>query len=65
MEFVIFLVDITEALKKAGFFIITRKAVKLTAEQAAELEKSHQGKDYYDELITYMTRFVFHSISLD
>ena len=53
-----YLAEIEAAFKKAGFFIIARKIEKLTPEQVAQLQHSHQGKDYYDELVNYMTRFV-------
>ncbi|CAF3832047.1 unnamed protein product [Rotaria sordida] len=47
--------EIVAAFKKAGFFIMTRKMEKLTSEQVAQLQQSHQGKDYYNELLNYMT----------
>jgi nucleoside diphosphate kinase len=37
---------------------MARKIEKLTPEQVAQLQHSHQGKDYYDELLNYMTRFI-------
>jgi nucleoside diphosphate kinase len=54
-----YLAEIAETFKKAGFFILARKTEKLTPEQAAQLQHSHHGKDYYDELINYMTRLVY------
>ncbi|CAF1064773.1 unnamed protein product [Rotaria sp. Silwood1] len=47
--------EIIETFKKAGFFIMARKTEKLTPNQVAQLQHSHQGKDYYDELSNYMT----------
>ncbi|CAF2054815.1 unnamed protein product [Rotaria magnacalcarata] len=47
--------DIVDALKKAGFFIMARKTDKLTGDQVAQLEKAHQGKDHYNELLSYLT----------
>lgn len=37
---------------------MARKTHKLTAEQVGQLQHAHQGKDYYDELVHYMTRSV-------
>ena len=37
---------------------MTRKMHKLTAEQVAQLQHANHGKDYYDELVNYMTRSV-------
>jgi nucleoside diphosphate kinase len=37
---------------------MARKYEKLTPEQVAQLQRSHHGKDYYEELTNYMTRFV-------
>jgi len=36
---------------------MARKIEKLTPEQVAQLQHSHHGKDYYEELLNYMTRF--------
>jgi nucleoside diphosphate kinase len=36
---------------------MAHKIEKLTPEQVAQLQHSHHGKDYYDELVNYMTRF--------
>ncbi|CAM4856143.1 unnamed protein product [Rotaria socialis] len=47
--------DIVDALKKAGFFIMARKMDKLTGDQVAQVEKAHQGKDHYNELLSYLT----------
>lgn len=49
--------QIMDTFRKAGYFVIARKTEKLTAEQVAQLQQTHQGKDYYDELVAYMTRF--------
>jgi len=53
-----YLAEILEAFRKAGFFLMARKIEKLTPEQVAKLQHSHHGKDYYEELVNYMTRFV-------
>ena len=50
------LAEIIETFRKAGFFVMTRKMHKLTDEQVAQLQQAHHGKDYYDELVNYMTR---------
>ncbi len=50
-----YLAEIEDAFKKAGFFIMARKNEKLTPEQVAQLQRSHQGTDYYEELTNYMT----------
>ncbi|CAF1461912.1 unnamed protein product, partial [Adineta steineri] len=47
--------EIVEAFRKAHFFVMARKTEKLTPEQVAQLEKSHHGKDHYEELVHYMT----------
>lgn len=36
---------------------MARKTETLTQEQATKLQHAHHGKEYYDELIHYMTRF--------
>jgi len=46
-----------DTFRQAGYFIMARKIENLTAEQVAQLQQVHQGKEYYDELVTYMTRF--------
>lgn len=53
-----YLAEIMDVFKKDGFFTMAHKVEKLTPEQVAQLQHSHQGKDYYDELVNYMTRFV-------
>ncbi|CAF2556903.1 unnamed protein product [Rotaria sp. Silwood2] len=47
--------EIVETFKKADFFVLARKTEILTPEQVAQLQPSHQGKDYYNELSSYMT----------
>ena len=59
MRFFFFdLAEIIGAFNKAGFFVMARKVDKLTPEQVPQLLPGHQGKDHYDELVNYMTRFV-------
>ena len=50
--------EIVDIFKKAGFFILARKTEQLTTEQVAKLQHAHHGKDYYEELEIFMTRFV-------
>jgi len=37
---------------------MAHKVERLTPDQVAQLQHAHEGKDYYDELVNYMTRFV-------
>ncbi len=60
----VYLAEIVETFKKAGFFILARKVEKLTHEQVAKLQHAHHGKDYYEDLVNYMTRFVLFSLIL-
>lgn len=57
-QFIFTLAEIVNVFRKAGFFIMARKTHKLTAEQVGQLQHAHHGKDYYDELVNYMTRWV-------
>ncbi|CAF1180180.1 unnamed protein product [Adineta ricciae] len=47
--------EIVDAFRKAHFFVMARKTLTLTQEQATKLQHAHHGKEYYDELIHYMT----------
>ncbi|UJR31186.1 hypothetical protein I4U23_018693 [Adineta vaga] len=47
--------EIIDTFRKAHFFVMARKTETLTPEQVAHLQKSHHGKEYYDELVHYMT----------
>lgn len=48
--------DIEQALKKAGFFTMAKKSIRLDQEQATRLMHQHHGKDQHGEIINYMTR---------
>lgn len=52
----VFSAEIHQAFRKAEFFILAHKNERLTAEQATQVFSAHQGKDYFDDLISYMMR---------
>ena len=47
-------------IEEAGFKISAQKEVHLTKDLAAQFYKEHEGKEFYDGLTDYMSRyFVF------
>lgn len=47
--------EVTARLEKNGLSIIASKMLKLTAEQAAGFYAEHEGKPFYETLMTNMT----------
>ena len=47
---------IIERIKEAGFNISCQKEMDLPKDLACQLYKEHEGKDFYDNLVDYMTR---------
>ena len=45
-------------IREAGFNIVAQKDVQLEKETAESLYKNCQDKEYYGDLIEFMTRFV-------
>lgn len=51
----IFLDDIMQKVKDAGFTISKVKEEALTREMAIEFYKDHKGKPFFEDLVTCMT----------
>jgi nucleoside-diphosphate kinase len=47
--------QITKRIAFEGFRVISMKAIMLTAKQASEFYSIHKGKDFYKDLIKFMT----------
>ena len=45
-------------IEESGFHIAMQKEVVLSREQAEEFYKEHKEQEYFEELITRMTRLV-------
>lgn len=55
----IFISDtIMNQIKEAGFSISQVKETKLTREMAEEFYKDHKGKDFFNNLVDYMSQWV-------
>ena len=53
-----FLIDqIIDRIKEAGFRIVSRKDVGLTKELAGQFYHEHEGKEFFNGLTDYMSRF--------
>lgn len=50
--------DIMGKINASGFEVANAKEVQLTKEQAAEFYKEHEGQDYFDKLVTHMSRLL-------
>ena len=48
--------DILGKIHSSGFEIANAKEVSLTKEQAAEFYKEHADQDYFEKLVTHMSR---------
>ena len=48
--------DIIGKINAAGFEIASAKEVSLNREQAAEFYKEHAEQEYFDKLVTHMSR---------
>lgn len=48
--------DILATISEAGFKVAMQKEMQLTREMAEDFYKEHKGQDYFEELITRMTR---------
>ncbi|KAJ3161782.1 thioredoxin domain-containing protein 6 [Geranomyces michiganensis] len=46
---------ILERIRAKGFTIVAEKEVELTREQAREFYKEHDGRQFYEELVTWMS----------
>lgn len=51
--------EIIEKIKQRGFTIIQEKELQLSVNDAKEFYKEHEGKGFYEELTTWMSRFAF------
>lgn len=49
---------IVDRIKEAGFRIISRKDVGLTKELASQFYQEHEGKDFFNGLTDYMSRYL-------
>lgn len=49
--------DILATISEAGFKVAMQKEMQLTREMAEDFYKEHKGQDYFEELITRMTRW--------
>lgn len=49
--------DILATIGEAGFKVAMQKEMQLTREMAEQFYKEHKGQDYFEELITRMTRW--------
>lgn len=47
--------QITKRITFEGFRVIAMKAIMLTSNQASEFYSIHKGKDFYNDLIKFMT----------
>jgi len=47
--------QITKRIAFEGFRVISMKAIMLTSKQASEFYSVHKGKDFYEDLIKFMT----------
>ena len=47
--------EILDKIKEAGFSVAMQKVVELTAEQAGEFYKEHEGQPYYETLVSRMS----------
>ena len=47
--------QITKRITFEGFRVIAMKAIMLTKNQSSEFYSIHKGKDFYDDLIKFMT----------
>jgi len=50
--------DIIDKIHEAGFRIAARKETTLSREIAEEFYGDHKDKEYYNELVEHMTRYV-------
>ena len=50
--------DIMYTIQNSGFKVVLEREVKLTKEMAQEFYKEHEGKGFYEELTTWMSRCV-------
>ena len=46
-----------EKIRASGFEIANAKEVSLTKEQAAQFYMEHAEQDYFDKLVTHMSRY--------
>ena len=53
---IIFPDDILGKIKDSGFEIANAKEVSLTKEQAAHFYQEHADQDYFEKLVTHMSR---------
>lgn len=49
--------DILATISEAGFKVAMQKEMQLTREMAEDFYKEHKGQEYFEELITRMTRW--------
>lgn len=47
--------DICSRIENSGLKILTKKQLKLTKEQAAGFYEEHEGKHFFNKLVSYMT----------
>ena len=55
----VFTEAIIEKIKEAGFNISLQRDVELNKELASKLYMEHEGKEFYENLIDHMSRYVF------
>lgn len=48
--------SIIQSIEEAGFLIAMQKEVQLTREQVEEFYTEHKEKDYFENLVSSMTR---------
>jgi nucleoside diphosphate kinase len=62
---VLFIDAILEKIRESGFKVAMQKEMQLTREMAEDFYKEHEGQDYFEQLVTNMSRytdFVFSNI---
>lgn len=50
--------EVIQCIKEAGFKIQFEKEVTLTKDLASQFYHEHEGKDFYEGLTDYMSRYV-------
>ena len=50
--------EILATITEAGFKVAMQKEMQLTREMAEDFYKEHIGQEYFEELITRMTRYL-------
>lgn len=60
----VFTDEIIDRINESGFKIAATKEQQLTRELAEEFYADHKDKDYYNDLVDHMTRFVCYALEI-